>query len=42
VLGIRWSMVSTSTGEVVGGGLDILALDGDGRVRTDHQFIGVM
>ncbi|MEV0824701.1 hypothetical protein [Nonomuraea rubra] len=42
VLGIRWSMVSTSTGEAVGGGLDILALDGDGRVRADHQFIGVM
>ncbi|MEV4569906.1 hypothetical protein AB0K12_39665 [Nonomuraea sp. NPDC049419] len=42
VLGIRWSMVSTSTGETVGGGLDILALDGDGRLRTDHQFIGGM
>ncbi|MFC5826517.1 hypothetical protein [Nonomuraea insulae] len=41
VLGIRWSMVSTSTGETVGGGLDILSLDGDGRLHTDHQFIGV-
>ncbi|TYB54722.1 hypothetical protein FXF51_46595 [Nonomuraea sp. PA05] len=41
VLGVRWSMVSTSTGQAVGGGLDILALDGDGRLRTDHQFIGV-
>ncbi|WP_188191865.1 hypothetical protein [Nonomuraea sp. SYSU D8015] len=40
VLGIRWSMVSTRTGERVGGGLDILALDEEGRVRTDHQFIG--
>ncbi|MBE1589590.1 hypothetical protein ACFPOI_09440 [Nonomuraea angiospora] len=40
VLGIRWSMVSTSTGQAVGGGLDILALDSEGRIRTDHQFIG--
>ncbi|MFI6600210.1 hypothetical protein ACIBHX_28535 [Nonomuraea sp. NPDC050536] len=38
---VRWSMVSTGTREVVGGGLDVLALDGDGRIRTDHQFIGV-
>jgi hypothetical protein len=41
VFGIRWSMVSVRTGEVVGGGLDVLALDGDGRIRTDHQFVGV-
>ncbi|WP_433515195.1 hypothetical protein ACQP2T_06015 [Nonomuraea sp. CA-143628] len=40
VLAIRWSMVSTRTGEAVGGGLDILAVDGEGRLRTDHQFIG--
>ncbi|MEV0827482.1 hypothetical protein [Nonomuraea rubra] len=40
VIGVRWSMVSVRTGEVVGGGLDVLALDGDGRVLTDHQFIG--
>lgn len=41
VIGVRWSMVSVRDGEVVGGGLDILALDGEGRIRTDHQFIGV-
>ncbi|MGW3348330.1 hypothetical protein ACWDA3_33985 [Nonomuraea rubra] len=40
VIGVRWSMVTVRTGEVVGGGLDVLALDGDGRVLTDHQFIG--
>jgi hypothetical protein len=33
-------MVSVRTGEAVGGGLDVLALDGDGRVLSDHQFIG--
>lgn len=40
VIGIRWSMVSSHSGEAVGGGLDILALDDDGKIRTDHQFIG--
>lgn len=39
VIGIRWSMRTTSEGASVGGGLDILSLDADGRVRTDHQFI---
>jgi hypothetical protein len=40
VIGVRWSMVaSTPNGETVGGGLDVLALDDDGRIRTDHQFI---
>jgi hypothetical protein len=39
VLSIRWSMVSTRTGEALGGGLDILALGDDGRICTDHQFI---
>ncbi|MEV4116023.1 hypothetical protein [Nonomuraea sp. NPDC049695] len=41
VLSIRWTMVSTHTGQGVGGGLEILALDSDGRIRTDHQFIKV-
>lgn len=39
VLGLRWTMRSTRTGEIAGGGLDILALDDEGRIRTDHQFI---
>lgn len=39
VAGIRWSMVSTHTGQAAGGGLDILALDSDGRIRADYQFI---
>lgn len=41
VLSVRWSMVSARTGQVAGGGLDILALDGNGQIRTDHQYIGV-
>ena len=41
LLSLRWLMLSTHTGETVGGGLDILSIDGDGLLRTDHQFIGV-
>ncbi|GAA5129570.1 hypothetical protein [Pseudonocardia adelaidensis] len=40
VIGVRWSMVATAGGETVGGGLDVLALDDDGRIRTDHQYVG--
>ncbi|MEU5994380.1 hypothetical protein ABZ806_35865 [Spirillospora sp. NPDC047418] len=40
VVAVRWSMVTTGTREAVGGGVDVLALDADGRIRTDHQFIG--
>jgi hypothetical protein len=40
VIAVRWAMVSTRNGEAVGGGLDILALDENGAIRTDHQFIG--
>jgi hypothetical protein len=31
-------MVSAPGGQAVGGP-DVLALDGDGRIRTDHRFI---
>jgi hypothetical protein len=40
VIGVRWSMVTATGGETVGGGLDVLALDDDGRIRTDHQYVG--
>lgn len=40
IIGVRWSMVTTAGGEAVGGGLDVLALDADGRIRTDHQYVG--
>ncbi|WP_243710883.1 hypothetical protein [Actinomadura sp. KC216] len=39
VVALRWTMLSTSNREVLGGGLDILSLDDEGRIRTDHQFI---
>jgi hypothetical protein len=34
-------MASRADGEIAGGGLDILAIGSDGRIRTDYQFIGV-
>ncbi|SNR41622.1 hypothetical protein [Actinomadura mexicana] len=40
VIAVRWAMVTADGGEAVGGGLDVLYLDGDGRIRTDHQFVG--
>ncbi|MTE13827.1 hypothetical protein [Nocardia aurantiaca] len=40
VVAFTWSMV-TAGGTVVGGGMDVLALDDDGRIRTDHQHIGI-
>ncbi|MEV6431894.1 hypothetical protein [Nocardia sp. NPDC051463] len=41
LVGITWLMVSQADGSVAGGGYDVLALDEDGRIRVDHQFIGV-
>ncbi|GAA4239269.1 hypothetical protein GCM10022254_58710 [Actinomadura meridiana] len=39
IVGLRWAMLDLRTRERLGGGLDVLSLDGDGRIRTDHQFI---
>ncbi|MET7485140.1 hypothetical protein [Streptomyces sp. NPDC005538] len=36
----RWDTVAVGSGEVVGGGLEILVLDADGRIRTDYMFPG--
>jgi hypothetical protein len=33
-------MVAVAAHQVVGGGLDVITLGGDGRIRTDHQYIG--
>jgi hypothetical protein len=41
LVGITWLMVARGDGAVAGGGYDVLALDEDGRIRVDHQFIGV-
>jgi hypothetical protein len=41
VVSLSWTMASRADGEIAGGGLDILAIGSDGRIRTDYQFIGV-
>ena len=39
VVAVRWEMVPAAGGPPAGAGLDVLDLDGDGRIRTDHQYI---
>ncbi|WP_433194874.1 hypothetical protein ACQP1G_39735 [Nocardia sp. CA-107356] len=39
LVGLAWSMVATADGSVVGGGYEVIGLDTDGRITSDHQFI---
>ncbi|WP_174188111.1 hypothetical protein [Nocardia barduliensis] len=41
LIGVTWHMVTKGDGAVVGGGYDVIALDDEGRIRWDHQYIGV-
>ncbi|KAB2380737.1 hypothetical protein [Actinomadura montaniterrae] len=41
IIAFRWSMVVIATGETVGGGLEIITLDENHRIRTDHQYVGM-
>jgi hypothetical protein len=36
---LGWDMIATATGDSVGGGTDVLLLDGDDRILVDYQFI---
>ncbi|MFD6394267.1 hypothetical protein ACWF9G_31620 [Nocardia sp. NPDC055029] len=38
-VGIAWTMTRRDDGTAAGGGFDLLALDTDGRIVSDHQFI---
>jgi hypothetical protein len=40
VVKFSWETVSTDGGEVVSGGLEVLVLDDDGRIKTDYIFPG--
>ncbi|MEU9448508.1 hypothetical protein [Streptomyces sp. NPDC048277] len=40
VVRFGWDTVSAGTGDVVGGGLEVLVLDDDGRIKTDYMFPG--
>ncbi|MFQ6398638.1 hypothetical protein ACLMAJ_35025 [Nocardia sp. KC 131] len=39
LVGLGWSMVSRVDGSIAGGGYEVIGLDADGRIVTDHQFI---
>jgi hypothetical protein len=39
VVKFGWEMVPAGGGEVLGGGLELVVLDRDGRIATDYQFI---
>lgn len=40
VVTFAWEMVSADGGEVAGSGLEVLVLDGNGRIKTDCMFPG--
>ncbi|WP_067827989.1 hypothetical protein [Nocardia inohanensis] len=40
LVGLGWAMVATADGSEGGAGYDVLVLDEDGRIRSDHQYIG--
>ncbi|HKA83735.1 MAG TPA: hypothetical protein VKD21_07720 [Acidimicrobiales bacterium] len=41
VVSLTWSMVSRADRDKAGGGLNVLALGEDGRIRLDYQFVEV-
>lgn len=38
VVKLEWHAVRRADGEAVGGGIDVLVLDADGRISADYQF----
>ncbi|MEV4180289.1 hypothetical protein AB0J28_02435 [Streptosporangium canum] len=41
VVTFNWEMVPVGGGEAVGGGLEVLVLDENGRIVTDYMFPGI-
>lgn len=41
LVGLPWLMVAVDDGSVAGGGYDVLVLDTAGRIRWDHQYVGI-
>ncbi|WP_069163140.1 hypothetical protein [Nocardia altamirensis] len=39
LVGVTWTMVTKADGSIAGGGFDVIGLDDEGRILTDHQFI---
>lgn len=40
IVKFSWEMLPAAGGDPAGGGLEFLMLDGDGRIKSDYQFIG--
>ncbi|WP_040840604.1 hypothetical protein [Nocardia brevicatena] len=41
LVGLAWLMGAVDDGSVVGGGYDVVVLDAEGRIRWDHQYVGI-
>ncbi|TQM25347.1 hypothetical protein [Nocardia bhagyanarayanae] len=41
LIGLAWTMVTRTDGAAQGGGYEVIALDEEGRIRLDHQYIGL-
>jgi hypothetical protein len=41
VVAFKWRMVPRGGGDLAAGGLEVMALDDDGRIRVGYLFIGV-
>jgi hypothetical protein len=39
VVTFGWEMVPTDGGDVAGSGFEVIVLDSDGRIASDHQFV---
>ena len=39
VVSLNWTLASRTDGEKAGGGLNVLALGRDGRIRIDYVFV---
>lgn len=39
LIGVSWTMVAKADGTVAGGGFEVIGLDDEGRILSDHQFI---
>jgi hypothetical protein len=40
IVKFNWATVPTDGGDATGGGLEVLVLDDDGRIKTDYMFPG--
>ena len=39
VVTFEWEMAPTDGGAAAGSGFEVIVLDGDGRIESDHQFV---